>query len=493
MTTNNPNTPLIAPRDGITYLPHQEEGIRWMLEREDEHARVCRGGVLADDMGLGKTFQTIGLIKNSPAPLTTLIVCPPALIAGWSDELEACGFFVRSLVNGSSVWNTVPAAMAELPTVYLCTYPKMQMYAAKLRDEKFQRVILDEGHCIRNGKSTKRWWAAMAVAKRSLSRWILSATPVQNGASDWTDLCWWLRVKCQATDIPQLASFLMLRRTMSDLRNVIKALPPSPRFISHDLSIPDDSAEGKLFRALNQQLESVMNKSGISGVVKLELYLRIQQFLVHPQLYIEGMRRKFQGAYPRPDWNGTAAKWDCFSALLDESVQKKIPTIVFCNFAAEMDMVEKKVADLGGKSWSVRGGMTPAAIGDSVASAKKAAMEGKEGVVIVVQIVSGGAGLNLQFCRRILFLSQHWNPAVVHQAVGRAVRIGQSAVVDIHLFRIVDGVMDNIDRIMVQKHIVKIAAAQELCASLYDSYEDVEAELEAFEEIESDAESEDSD
>jgi len=95
--------------------------------------------------------------------------------------------------------------------------------------------------------------------------------------------------------------------------------------------------------------------------------------------------------------------------------------------------------------------------------------EGKA-VVVVVQIVSGGAGLNLQFCRRILFLSQHWNPAVVHQAVGRAVRIGQRFSVQIHLFRIVDDVLDNIDRRMVDVHLRKITDAQEICETLYEGY-----------------------
>ena len=98
---------------------------------------------------------------------------------------------------------------------------------------------------------------------------------------------------------------------------------------------------------------------------------------------------------------------------------------------------------------------------------------------MVVQIVSGGAGLNLQFCERIHFLSQHWNPAVVHQAVGRAVRIGQKAVVQVHMYRIVDDVMDNIDRLMVQKHLSKIEGAKEICASLYEGFAPLEGTVAA--------------
>jgi hypothetical protein len=69
-----------------------------------------------------------------------------------------------------------------------------------------------------------------------------------------------------------------------------------------------------------------------------------------------------------------------------------------------------------------------------------------------------------------LFLSQHWNPAVVHQAVGRAVRIGQRGSVEIHTFSVVDDVCDNLDRRMMQLHLAKIAAARLISPTLYDGF-----------------------
>jgi hypothetical protein len=201
--------------------------------------------------------------------------------------------------------------------------------------------------------------------------------------------------------------------------------------------------------------------------------------LVHPQIYIDAMRDKFGPGYRRPDWKGTATKWDSFHCELLRAVADKIPIIVFCNFRKEMDRVAEAALGAGASVWSVRGGMGTDAVGASVIEARAAALKGTEPVVMVVQIVAGGAGLNLQFCKRVLFLSQHWNPAVVHQAVGRAVRIGQSDVVEIHTFRIGDDVMDNLDRRMVQIHVGKIAAARGICETLYSGFErhpDAEAE-----------------
>lgn len=430
---------LIPPRNDITYLAHQDSGIRWMMERE---SKGC-GGILADDMGLGKTFQIIGLLKNSRQS-RTLIVCPPVLIATWISELRSCGFSVSTLTAGK--WSTGGS-------VWITSYNKICMHTKIIAAEAFQRVVLDEGHAIRNGKSTVRWSSCMAISKEAESRWILSATPIQNGGSDWRNLCLWLR-----TEEPPI--HIMLRRTMEELRGTIP-LPPSPHYIVHDLSIPE-GPEQELFHVLSNQLEHAVESRSLSAFIKLELWMRIQQFTVHPQIYIEAMREKTP-SYPRPDWTGSCTKWSACMKELSVAVEEIIPTIVFCNFRKEMDLVALTATRMGAEVFSIRGGSNA---GETVVAAKEAAIAGKP-VVVIVQIMCGGAGLNLQFCRRILFLSQHWNPAVVHQAIGRAVRIGQKFVVDVHLFSIVDDVMDNVDLRMRELHGVKIAAAQEICSTFY--------------------------
>lgn len=468
---------LVQPRDTVTYLPHQEIGIRWMLDREASDAAFCRGGILGDDMGLGKTFQTIGLIKNS-VPCKTLILCPPALLAGWTEELRACGLPVTGLDG---------LARSETGTV-VATYNIAHLHAVDFRAAKFDRVILDEGHIIRNGKATKRWWTCMAIAKKSPCRWILSATPVQNGTKDWINLCIWLKVKASPGQMSDLAPIIMLRRTMEDIRSdpvLAASVPPEPTFIRHGLSIPEGTEEGKLFRTLTDNLDTLMDTRHVSALLVLELYMRIQQFLVHPQLYIESMRAKFKGAYHKQDWTGTATKFDVFTRVLQESDE---PTIVFCNFKAEMDRVHDLAVSLGWTVWSIRGGMGSEAIGKAVQEARNLAKVSKthnQGhypkenpnrvntptrALIVVQIVAGGAGLNLQFCSRILFLSQHWNPAVVHQACGRAVRIGQKSSVHIHFFSVDDSVALNLDARMAELHATKITAAKEICPTLFIGY-----------------------
>jgi len=469
---------VLPPRDDITLLSYQNEGVRFMLAREAKDAPVCRGGILGDDMGLGKTFQCISLIKSSPfSTFRNLIVCPPALVAGWTEELQACGFSVYHLRPGKAEWLLVASESLGGRPVWVTTYPKVVYYKRDLcSQEPFDRVILDEGHCIRNGPSTERWRSCVALTKKTTCRWILSATPVQNGGTDWRNLCWWLRVTCKAHEIRTLAPVIMLRRTMAELRGVLDSLPPVAAWNVHDLHI-EDPEEKAVFQALANQLEEAMESRHVSTLMKLELFMRIQQFVVHPQVYIESMRRKFGTSYPRPDWTSGTTKWSACFAELASCIRRAVPTIVFCQFRTEMDMAAAEASSMGAKVWSIRGGMSSASVGaavkearETVASNSGRGVEDRVPVVLIIQIVAGGAGLNLQFCESILFLSQHWNPAVVHQAVGRAVRIGQKAVVQIHVFRVVDEVMDNIDLRMAELHGVKVAGAQGICPTFFQGF-----------------------
>jgi SNF2 family DNA or RNA helicase len=431
-------------------------------------------------MGLGKTFQTIGLLLNGDAGLRSLIVCPPALMAGWTAELKACGFFVSVLFNGTAHWVPVPADWTG-PVVWLTTYPKVCMYHLILLRSglagSFDRIILDEGHVIRNGLDTARGVGCFKMSIPASRRWILSATPVQNGIRDWIHICQWLRLRCKRVLMPEAAPDIMLRRTMEELRCAgVAELPAAPVFVVRDLSIPDTlvvkgtDSEFAYFHRLCDQLDDVLDNREVSALVKLELYMRIQQFLVHPQIYVEGRKAALRTAFCRGDWTGGATKWEaCVEGDMAEGIRAGESSIVFCQFRREMDMVAEAAERMGAAVWSVRGGMSVADIGGAVEGGRLAAAEGRP-VVMVVQIVAGGVGLNLQFCRRVLFLSQHWNPAVVHQAVGRAVRIGQREIVRVFMYRVVDDVMDNLDLRMSEVHAGKIGVARELCPSFYQGF-----------------------
>jgi len=92
--------------------------------------------------------------------------------------------------------------------------------------------------------------------------------------------------------------------------------------------------------------------------------------------------------------------------------------------------------------------------------------ETTEMTVLLIQLQAGGVGLNLQEYDRILFVSPWWTSALMDQAVARAVRMGQTKVVNIfhlHLQAEQDGTV-NIDALVDSKAEEKRQMLQKLFA-----------------------------
>jgi SNF2 family DNA or RNA helicase len=71
--------------------------------------------------------------------------------------------------------------------------------------------------------------------------------------------------------------------------------------------------------------------------------------------------------------------------------------------------------------------------------------------VLLIQLQSGGVGLNLQEFDRIIFSGPWWTKAMMNQAVGRAVRIGQKNQVVVHHLLLKEDKTMNIDKIICDK------------------------------------------
>ena len=447
---------LVKPAiQGFNYLEHQVEGIRWMMEREQEGALWCRGGILGDDMGLGKTWQTIGLLLNQPVA-STLIAAPPVLIGQWSAALTQSGIRVRQLAGRK--WVVTGAAAA---AVTLCSYGALKSRSVELQGQRWDRVILDEGHYIRNRKTNRFKVCDALTADR---RWILSGTPVQNRKADFKSLALWLHCDHAALkkkELPALAENIIKRRSITLLSS---QLPGPPTHVAHKLEFASDE-EARKFNVLVSSVEDAIERQ-IGGMLILERYLRLQQFIAHPQIYVDAMHRKFMGIYEGADWTGTATKLEKFKELIADTTE---PTLVFCHFKQEMDLLSAEATALGYTVGFVRGGLPEKRRSEEIAATIAAAAAGKP-TVLFCQIVAGNCGLNLQHLTRVIFYTQHWNPAVIDQALARSYRFGQTKPVTIHHIVLSSGAMLNIDRLMLGKHGFKRREAIDLLPSLEFAY-----------------------
>jgi SNF2 family DNA or RNA helicase len=453
-----------------------------MIGREAADARYCRGGILADEMGLGKTWMTIGLLLNAQVADSLLLV-PPVLQPQWCDALLQCGIAHTVLgppavKGGGGVWTTVEGRVAGIH-VTVATYDRAFNNLALVSARDYDRVICDEGHVFRNGKSSRKFVGLSGIPADT--RWILTGTPVQNRKQDFRNLVTFLGMPVEerlkvADDL--LAGELLLRRTVSDVRSVVASMPAAkPTHVFHTVKMPEGGEEAKVFDALVGRYEHAI-EVGARGTIILELYLRIRQFLAHPAIYVDSMKRKYKAEYHRLGWTSTASKAEAFDAFLGAAPAE--PTIVFGTFREELDIAVETLQRRGYKTWLIRGGMSEGRRGAVTAKSRAAVADGEQ-VAIVIQIVAGGAGLNLQHCSRVVFLSSHWNPAVVDQAIARAYRMGQTKPVTVHHMLLADDAEKNLDRYMAGLHGVKRSAALEIHPLLFcDTAIDSESVLTAI-------------
>ncbi len=193
-------------------LPYQLQGLAWLMEKEkpafpspgssdavqlwkrDARGRYCNmatniavseaprlvsGGILADDMGLGKTIQLISLIvTGGPGP--TLIVAPLTVMSNWKQQVERHVHEEHapevSIFHGTQ--RKLTAAQAKsgvVVTSYGTLATEQKSGKSALFSTKWRRVVLDEGHTIRNARTKA---AEAACNLKAESHWVLSGTPM---------------------------------------------------------------------------------------------------------------------------------------------------------------------------------------------------------------------------------------------------------------------------------------------------------------------------
>lgn len=298
-----------------------------------------RGALVADSMGLGKTLTMLSLIlatkKDVPSNYSqaTLIVVPLSVISNWEQQIEEhCtrGALTTYVYYGASrniaadelakhevVITTYQTVVGEVdPNILTDGHPggrtkKKRKVETGLFDVKWKRIILDEGHSIRNAKTK----TAKAVCKLTAQRrWVLSGTPIINSPRDLGSILTFLQI-CRPLDNEDFFKRLLLRplkegdpvgadllralmtqvciRRTKEMRDSqgrpLVPLPPVDVTL-----IPVSLHEGAraLYDAVeatsHQRVETLINQSGGMNTVVtsnvLSMLTRLRQIALHPGL-----------------------------------------------------------------------------------------------------------------------------------------------------------------------------------------------------------------
>ena len=399
--------------------PYQREGVKWLVEREI--ALNYPGGFLCDEMGLGKTVQLIATMLVNPKP-KTLIVVPKSIVGQWCSEIARFGPSL-SVHAFDGAKRKLPET---IPNVIVAPYSVLPQRAGgplcPLLRVAWDRIILDEGHEIRNRKSKSH---ITCRALQAPIRWVVTGTPVFNSMKDFVALCAFVGIPRDVVQgyTDQIRAKYVLRRTKEEVARFNKRLELPPCEVENvELEMGPDERE--LYRTVfmhGQQVVSHIFKSGAIHLHQMELLeclLRARQVMTWPQLYLDGIALKEDTEPER--WTGGSRKMDALMEMVLSHPKEK--ALVFTQFMGEMDELQERLTDAHVPVFRIDGSVPKEQRDSRIADFKKAT----DNAVFLIQIKAGGVGLNLQEATRVYITCPAWNPATELQAIGRAHRTGQT-------------------------------------------------------------------
>jgi superfamily II DNA or RNA helicase len=179
---------VIENADDLKSAPRWQERLTPFHHQVTNLITFCRRlpvTLLADDVGLGKTISA-GLIVSelvARARLSKiLIVCPKLLGPQWQAELLEKFDIPSEVATGRRLMDAEPEELGAVIT----TYNSARLYLDKIPEDRFQMLILDEAHKLRNlygvenpPKVAKRFREALQE-RRFRFVLMLTATPLHN-------------------------------------------------------------------------------------------------------------------------------------------------------------------------------------------------------------------------------------------------------------------------------------------------------------------------
>ena len=402
---------------------YQEFGVQFMVKHDNV--------LIGDEMGLGKTVETLATILHNANNGGThfIIICPLSVLVNWCREAKK--------FTNLEVYKLHKETLADVYKwikyggIAVATYESIK----KLDVDKYYPDIIavDEAHNIKN-PSAQRTQVIAKLCKNSKKIIFLTGTPLENKSKEMADL-----IGILDKDVgKKLASFdnkpekfkyamrhIYLRRKRED---VLAELP--------------DKIEEKRWLRL--------------GPEEYTLYLKNLQddanYMLLRQL----------------SWDVGNLSKSCKNIELQSIIQSAIDEdrklLVFSFFRNTLDVIEREYPNrVIGK------------INGSVSSSERqrqidAFEEAPAGSILLLQVVSGGIGLNIQSASVVVFCEPQVKPSMEWQALSRAYRMGQTRNVLVYRLLCEDTIEEQMDEILAVKEQIfndfadesEIAKADEL-------------------------------
>ncbi|XP_065217497.1 DNA repair and recombination protein RAD54B-like [Planococcus citri] len=462
--------------------PHQQQGVVFLYSCVTGIRDIKRNGaILADEMGLGKTLQCICLIwlllKNGPyggLPLVqrVLIVTPSSLANNWLKEFKRwLGFqrlqpYVISQKQKPSSYANIPSTKSP---VMIISYEMLVRHFDDIKDIKFQLLICDEGHRLKNNQIRTSTLLNQLNIRRRI---ILTGTPIQNDLQEFHALVDFVNPgilgsyaefkkhyedpvvlsnqpgcddelkqlgEDRAKQLNLSTNCFILRRTQSIINQY---LPSKQECVVFCIPTP---LQVELSRAVVQFWESSLTdvskkiphlsvitllkkicndprlvKGAVEDVVEDDFDILEDNEPVEETLsdLLESVFSK-NGSTPSYEFSG---KMSVLEQLLVDLRKTKEKIVLISYFTQTLNLLEKLCVDKNYPFLRLDGS-TPASARMEVVD--KFNNEHLNNFVFLLSAKAGGIGLNLTGASRLILFDLDWNPASDLQAMSRIWRDGQ--------------------------------------------------------------------
>jgi len=437
---------------------------RWKDRVEPYHHQVtnlityCRRlpvTLLADDVGLGKTISA-GLIASELIARRRvsklLIVAPKLLGPQWKEELETKFDIPAVIAIGNELLHAVPEN--DVGAV-ITTYHTARQYIKQIPRDRFEMLILDEAHKLRNlyGVPEPPQVALRfreVLAERAF-RFVLmlTATPIQNRLWDLYSLVDLLTV-ARGHQNPFGGTGMFSRRFIADnqsdarqlklesreeFRSIIYGYMSRVRRGDANLHFPDRKVYRHGVNPTPQELQLIaLLAKPIQKLNRLSQISILQALMSSPdacaaQLENMGKRGTFPGTVASQfravvKSMPLSAKLQGVATLVSK-LQRENPKswrmVVFTQ-RRETQTTIKTYLESRGISVGIINGETMHANQKTIACFKASPPQ----INVLVSTEAGAEGVNLQAANVLVNYDLPWNPMVVEQRVGRVQRLGSA-------------------------------------------------------------------
>lgn len=432
------------PEPSPVRLPPGLELMRHQARLVAAAAQGHRSFLLADEPGLGKTAQAL-LAAQAAKAYPLLVVVPNVVKTNWAREAERwTPRHPATVIHGDG------DSIDGFADIIIVNYEVLDRHVGWLQDLRFQGMVVDEAHFIKN-KSSQRSQHVLEVAESIRSRFAhpllmaLTGTPLINDIDDFRAI-WqflgWIDDRKPLTDLMDALEengltpldpgfFPAARKSVIDQgivrRRKVDVAADIPARRVADIPVELEGEAGRSILAAEAELSRRLVKrydSALAARTSGEVVEGIDHDLVRRVAGWEredtdestgenvfGLMRRIGQAKA-----GLAAD---YTAQLARNVGK---VVFFAKHIDVMDVAEATFAKQGIRYSSIRGDQTPKVREKNI----EAFVNDPEVAVVVCSLSAAGVGLNLQVASNVVLAELSWTAAEQTQAIDRVHRIGQS-------------------------------------------------------------------